>query len=387
MSAALHAKTKPQLDAAKPHTSRSRIVWIDLLETIAIFAVVAYHSTAHIANHDYPQIPSSGFYLYYFFRSIFAICVPLFFFANGFLLFRKTFSLEKHFAKIIKFIRIAIIWYILTLAFLLLFHHNEINLNDPLAALATVKSGVNHLWYLGALVCLYIFFPLLKIAYDHHRKVFLYFTLVCLFFTFGNSLLNHGLTFLMQLLGQGTTYTETNFFSIFNPLRGIYGFSLAYFCLGGVAAIYLSRLSRIPVQRRNLLAIITLAISWVGLFGLGVLYSRSSGKIWDNVWFGYDSIFTLGAVLATFLLCQNWTSQNQSISLISRNTLGIYLIHTLLLAFFSFFFQPLIAQFTTEYSSLLFILQNILYTLTIFIISLLCSIILSKTPLLNRLLQ
>ncbi len=364
--------------------SKPRLAWVDLFETLAIFAVVFYHATSSIATLDFLTATSPHFFIFYFFRSILAVCVPIFFFANGFLLFRKpTFDLKSHLRKTLKFFFIAIVWYLITLIFLLFLHRSEFSLSDPLSALTAVKSGVNHLWYLGALVCIYLFYPLLKTTYDHHPSAFLFFTILCCVLAFGNSLLNEAFTIISHFFTSShAIYTDTNFFSIFNPLRGLYAFSFTYFCLGGLASRYLPRLLSIPTGKRNFFAIITLFISWIALFGLGLLYSTTSGQIWDNVWFGYDSIFTFIATFALFLLCQNYTAKCPLVITISKNTLGIYLIHTLLIAAFANLFRP---EFLTNFSSPLLLVANLLYTTLILALSLLFSLILRRLPFLRQL--
>ena len=45
-------------------------------------------------------------------------------------------------------------------------------------------------WYLGALFCVYIFFPALKALFDTNRTAFMIFTIVIVFFTIGDDFLN-----------------------------------------------------------------------------------------------------------------------------------------------------------------------------------------------------
>lgn len=372
-------------------TTKPRIAWIDLLETIAIFSVVLCHCTAHIANTSLNEA-SAGFYLHYALRSIVAVCVPLFFFANGFLLLRHEFNLKHHIYKIIKYTVIAIIWYALTLAFLLFLHRDQVAEEGITAAISNLKYGITHLWYLGALVCLYIFFPLLKVVYDHHRQVFIYFTIICTVITFGNTILNHLLTFYSTFIShQDLIYTDTNFLNIFNPFRGTYGYTFVYFCLGGIAAYYFDKIIAFSRQKRNFFAVIGLIVGWVGLFGIGLLYSKASGQIWDNIWYGYDTIFALLSVISIFLLCVNWQRDNIILRTISQNTLGIYLIHMLIIYTLTTFFASFIMKYASPLSTsvpfIVSFLGVIIYTVVVLIISLILSIILKKLPLVKHLVK
>ena len=79
---------------------KSRIEYIDLLEASAILFVVLYHTRDYTYNFLEGE---KGLLLYvpYFFRAVLSTCVPLFFFANGFLLLNKKFDLKNRarFAK------------------------------------------------------------------------------------------------------------------------------------------------------------------------------------------------------------------------------------------------------------------------------------------------
>ena len=242
---------------------------------------------------------------------------------------------------------------------------------------------------MGALICLYIFYPLLKITYDHYRQAFLFFTCICILFTFGNALLNLLMTFYSNFIAhQGIIYTDTNFLNIFNPFRGIYGHTFAYFCLGGVVAYYFDKIKAIPAKKRNLIAIIGLIIGWVGLFGVGMLYSKASKQIWDNIWYGYDTIFALIATLSIFLLCLNWHKDNIILRTISCHTLGIYLIHMLIIYSLTVFFGDFILRYANPLSnSVPFIVSFIgviLYTAFVLGLSLALTILIRKIPLLKR---
>ncbi len=369
--------------------AKTRIAWIDLLETIAIVAVVLCHCTAHIANSTLDSA-GTGFYLHYAFRSITAVCVPLFFFANGYLLLSRPFDFKKHLRKIVHFVLVAVFWYAATLAFLVLLHRDQLVTSGLAATISSLKYGVTHLWYLGALVCLYIFFPLLKVVYDHHRQVFLYFTIICAVITFGNTLLNNILTLYSNFIAhQGIVYAETNFLNIFNPFRGMYGYTFVYFCLGGVAAYYMDKIQNIAKRTRNLAAITGLVVGWIGLFGLGYMYSKASGRIWDNIWYGYDTIFALIATLSIFLLCLNWRKDNIVFRTISRNTLGIYLVHMLIIYALTTWFNGFIMQYTSPLSSMPFIVTFcgvIIYTIVVTGLSLGVTVLVKKLPLIKNIL-
>lgn len=364
-------------------TKKPRIAWIDLLETIAIILVVFYHCSIRVGRYTAGQM-RGDFVFYYILQSIFTVCVPLFFFANGFLLFRKDFDLKKHFKKTLKFIILALVWYVITLGILVLDDYQNLATDGLIATLASVKSGANHLWYLGALVCIYLFFPLLKVCYDKNRQVFLYFVLICFIFTFGNTLLNEGLTLLSPLFSDTPTlYHEVNFFKIFNPFRGILGYTFVYFCLGGLVNYYYEKIIEVSPRKRNVIAIISILIGYIGNFCIGLMYSDKLGNIWDIVYNGYDTIFTLITTLGIFLLCLNLKTEHKFFITVSTSTLGIYLIHMLIILLTKAWFFDFLE--TARPIGIMHHLASIGYGVIIFILSLGITLIIKRIPLLKRL--
>lgn len=311
---------------------KQRLSSIDMMKTIAIFFVIIYHGA--LFSNDFLEKADLICYGRYYVRTILSTCTPLFFFVNGYLLFGKSFDLQKHVYKMVRLTALSVIWAIIALLFLQIIHDEYLSLIDFIKAIWHWKVGwINYLWYMGALVCIYVFFPLLKNAYDTSFKTFLYFTILCCLFTFGNAFLNHaGTVFSGLLLKEPVVFSGENFFNIYNPFRGIHGFTFGYFCIGGVVHHFQSVIERINVRTRNLLAVLGIALSCLGLFWTGICYSKAEGSVWSVVWQGYDSIFTLINVLCIFILCLNWKKDSRMIREISGNTLGIYFIHYILIS-------------------------------------------------------
>ena len=87
---------------------KQRYVFIDVLKCIAILFVVMLH--VRVDNYQWLINEEPLCIFRYCFRSILAVCVPMFFFCNGFLLLNKTFELKKHIYKIIKILVLTIVW-------------------------------------------------------------------------------------------------------------------------------------------------------------------------------------------------------------------------------------------------------------------------------------
>lgn len=351
---------------------KKRLAHIDLLKTIAIFFVILYHGTIYSCNF----ISDGSFtnYVWYFFRTILSSCVPIFFFVNGYLLFGKSFVLRKHAARTAKLVALTVLWGMITLMLLQPVKHEYFTAVEFLKALLSWKTGwINHLWYMGALVCIYVFLPLMKNAYDNNMKVFLYFAVIGAILTLGNAFLNHAGTVGTSLLLKNTIdLNGFNFFSIFNPFRGIRGYAFVYFCMGGIACYYRDEIEKISATKRNMISVIGILLACLGLFGLGVVYSRAQNALWDVVWSGYDSIFTCCNVIFMYMLALNWKKDCWFIREISSNTLGIYFIHPIIINVL----YPLISKlgFAQTFGF------NLIYAAGILMVCLLVTSVLKKIP-------
>lgn len=367
------------METARESTHSKRIVWIDAIKTIAIFFVIIYHS--EIYSYDIcSENANATIYFKYYIRTLFSTCVPLFFFVNGFLLFNKELKLQQHIYKIIKYIFQTGVWSVFTMILVTLIKGEVLEAKEILEGAWNLRQGwTNHLWYLGTLVCIYIFFPLLKSINDNNKKYFKYFILVCSLLTFGNVMLNELTTFVLKVvLNKNINLVNYNFFNIYNPFRGLYSYAFVYFCLGGLVDDLMDKIRAISVKKRNICAVIGIMFNCLGLFLVGLLYSCSSNT-WDTVWGGYDTIFTLFNVCCIFVLCLNIKKNNVVIETISQNTLGIYLIHML--------FIHMTKQRVMEVPELCNLPFNIIYAIGILIISLIISLLLKKIPIINKIIK
>ena len=307
--------------------TENRFAHIDLLETIAIMAVVCYHCSLY--SFDIIANPGVHTYISYYFNSLLSVGVPLFFFANGYLLLSKDFDLKKHIFKTIRLTVITCIWAVIKILILMPVRGEMLSVKEIITKIWHLENGwVNTLWYMGALICIYILFPLIKNAFDNSKKTFTYFTIIAGILTVGNELINHlGTTALYILPLSDTSLIGINLFNMFNPFSGFPGYSVFYFCMGGMLLQYKERILSISAAGRNIICVATLLISTLLLTLLGCMYSHINGAPFDTVYSGYDSIFTFVNVICIFILCLGFTKDICLFYLISSCTLGIYLIH------------------------------------------------------------
>jgi surface polysaccharide O-acyltransferase-like enzyme len=243
-----------------------------------------------------------------------------------------------------------------------------------------LKQGWNnHLWFLQALVIIYIFFPIVKNAFDNNKNVFNFFLIVTLILTFGNVLLSICANLCEFLIGINHFHGNYNFFFNFNALNGTWDYSMGYFMLGG---IFLTLKDKLNMKNQNKIAIISIAISTLFLMTYGIIMSKSNAEIYDITWYGYDTIFTIINIIALYILTLPYKcvgTIGNFIKIVSENSLGIYLLHILVGYALTPFYEKLI------FSTGLF--MNFMFSMIILLISLFISLMLKRIPIIKQLIS
>lgn len=357
-------------------TQKKRFAHIDLLESIAIFFVIVYHSK--IYPFDILQDNSAIIYLRYFFNTILSTCVPLFFFANGYLLFNKEFSLYKHIKKTVRLVLLVFVWGFLLMPVYMIIENEPLSIKTILSGLLNLKIiwRMNYFWFLGAMVCIYILFPALKALFDKSKKSLLFFAIASAILTFGFVFINQALSFISTVTHHSIMTVNFPVFTMFNPFRGSCGYSFVYFCVGGLIYEYESKILSFDVKKRNIIASVGLLLSCACLFFVGIYYTYINGEIWDVVWNGYDTVFTFLNVIFIYVLCLNYYRNSVFIKSVSCNTLGIYLTHRLII--------QLTRPQITRWDLLCNLPLNILYAFLIMCTSLLICMFLKKIPIFKK---
>lgn len=355
---------------------KERYAFIDLLKAIAVFFVIIYHFNNLTVNFFETQNTFS--YLNYFFESIFSTCVPIFFFVNGALLLNKDFNLKKHISKLITVVILTVAWGIITLLILMPIKNEYMSLFEFAKSLVTWKQQwINHLWFLQAVVVIYIFFPLIKKTYDNECNNLYFFLVMAFLMTFANVFLSNCANVLEFIIGKNYLSGNINFFDEFNAFRGIYGYSIVYFILGG---LFFKHKEKFYKKKWISITTSAIVISMIILTLYSVLMSKSNGEIYDIVWYGYDSVPTLCMVISLFILSLNYKGNHKILKIISitgENSLGIYFIHVIWGNLFIKYFKKL--PYCHD------IATNFLFALFILFTSLLSVLLLKKIPVVKKL--
>ncbi len=169
-----------------------RLVYVDLIKTLSIYLVCLYHFNHFRVN--ILEIEGIGVYRNYFLKGLASTAVPLFIMVNGHLMLnsKKQFDLKKHINKVLRLVLITFLWAAILLIAASFIKDQQYTVKSFMHALWTWEPGtINHLWYLNALIGIYLLYPIIKELYDKQNRSLLYYFLGMTFIlTFGNVFMN-----------------------------------------------------------------------------------------------------------------------------------------------------------------------------------------------------
>ena len=318
------------MELTKTAPKRERILYIDVLETIAILLVVYCHYSYTKGDSSLAQIMQLW---------SFSLCVPLFLMANGALLFNHSFDLKKHLIRTGQLLLAVTVWRILYLIAAGLVQPEQFTQLPAQQifeyilgySLTDMEVPADHFWYLYTLVTLYLVFPVLKKFFDTgDRKLYQYAVLV--------------LFILIYVLGGydrfAVVLTQRTGFTLFSlqPLRekllplGETTCFLFFFLLGPLLheKFYLKKEER---SNKWIIPMILLNLGSLALLCAEKIISGGSlldnWEIWQD---NYSRLATLGLAVSLYVLCAYipWPSSMKLVPFISKRTMNIYCIHMLL---------------------------------------------------------
>ena len=353
----------------------NRIVGLDLAKLLAALLVVYYHLVFPFP----PDVSSPGFRwttIPYMLFSFVSICVPLFFASSGALLLNREASLSKTLRRCAHLLFLLVFWAVFSLALIMAMRGQWFGVKEFVFILRDLRVGfIQHLWYMPSFLILMLLSPVFQTLKKHNPKVLYYFTGVLFLFTFGDKLLNDMEYVVRWLLGKWGYYDSRSFFGYLNFFKYHYWYMFVYFVAGG---LLLERAEDLKKYRKWVIAAIPLCIVISGT--IAVARSQVSGSEFDPVFYNYPSMFTLILAAAVFLLLL-WSRPGQWLrrfaQAVSQVSLGIYLIHWLLIEVVKSYFGFLMGNHAVAP----------FLTLLIFLLSFLISLGLSKVPVLKRLIR
>lgn len=349
---------------------QSRVLYLDILKTAAVFAVVVLHVTGKGLMAYYPV--TNDFNITLLFNSFFRFAVPIFVMCSGalFLNPEKEVTVKSLFFKYLPRI-------ISALAVFSVFYETveiiRVKLNTGIFDINTFKNSVNnlltfnthyHLYYLYIVIILYLSVPFFKtFLKSATEKNVLY----ILTFLFVFSII---LPFFRNFYPLNTYFQGMTLQYSINLTYGM----LTYFVLG----YYLSQFN---VSQKATYLIYALGIVGLVTTFFGTSYFSLQNGVLNEIFLAGNSPNVFFCTTALFLFIkrrfQNKSAVN-AITFLSKSSFCIYLIHDLFIIIFD--------ENNLNILSFSPIISVPLMTIAIIIPSIICYLLLRKIPLIKKLL-
>lgn len=283
---------------------KNKIKYLDLIRTVAIIAVIVIHVSTSSA-YQFNQISSTRWWFTITLDSLSRFAVPAFLMITGLLLLdpNKNDNLPTFFKKrFIKVIIPLILWTIIYSA--------KTSLGNGRSLLSLLKNSVSrpaeyHLWYLYSLTGLYLVIPFIRLALKNAPKKLIEIYLIL--WLIGSTLYPLSDKFLHLPISINNQY-----------FTGLIG----YLILG----FYISRY-KIPSFLVYLLSYFGLLTTIIGTYFL----TRQNSGILDEFFFDPVAPNIILYSFGIFLFLKNHYFNHRIIRVISRYSLGVYLIHPLII--------------------------------------------------------
>lgn len=295
--------------------SKNRLIYLDLLRTIACFSVIVLHTSA--SNWHKSSVESFSWQVFNFYDGLVRFCVPVFVMISGvfFLDPEREFSLDILFQKyILRIIKAFVFWSASYSILINIFKYKAINVEFLLSTLKQFMVGRYHLWFLFMIFALYLVAPFLR-KITCNKNLLEYF--IILFLIFG---------ILIPFLQKLPLFEQTTEITDKMNLYMVLGFS-GYFVIGYYLVSYeLSQFMKRVIYIMGCLGIL-LTIVFTSIISL-------MNKEPTEVFYDYLSPNVLTSSIALFLFFKERVAKHKFsertitiILRISRYTFGIYLVH------------------------------------------------------------
>ncbi|MBF0386778.1 MAG: acyltransferase family protein [Candidatus Omnitrophica bacterium] len=298
----------------------SGLLWINYIRAIAAFGVVLVHVAADVIT-EWGAIPNSQWWSANIYDSLARGCVPMFIMVSGALLLPHQDSMRDFFRKRVNRVLVPFLtWTILYLIWKKVFYKPDLGLAQSFGM--AIDGGVwFHLWFFYVLAGMYLVTPIFRIFIAHASRAQVgYF--ISIWFILGSFL--PFLDKLVRLLGWPG-------FQLDLSVVIAQGF-IGYFILGA----FLIKYAR-PEWLRSA------GIVWTGcfmicLFGTGWLTARSGSfketfydNLAPNIVLYCASFFVMAKFILTAVEERLPSDCKAFIVLLSKASLGIYLIHPMII--------------------------------------------------------
>ena len=288
----------------------NRNVNLDLVKVLASIGVVGLHAIGMV-----------NYSIYYFCD----FAVPLFMMVNGYLMFNKSGITPAYaFTKILSLLKIVVCWNLLIILPVMVLRHKFVNPIRLCVNCLFQKGYLWHFWYFGALIIIYLALPLI-----HHlikNRPLLHLILVVILVL---------ISVTIRIMSMVRGYSIQKY--VPQTLR-IWTW-LMFFLFGGLCTTsYFDKLLNIPLWLHSVLTAVFAFVNNIveKKVGLYLIHERIADLFYDDItsiiW--YCLLFTLLLRVPLSALVKKAATRIEPL------TLGIFIIHPILLAGASSVYTP-----------------------------------------------
>ena len=327
---------------------KTREYSFDILRAISMVMVIIIH-VSNVYCRKYGLISSNSYVFSLIFNTISRVSVPIFFMISGALLLNRNFDKSKYINRIIKFIILIVAWDIIYL----IWEYLYLGIKYDKLYMLLVSPYRAHLWFLYTIIILYLIQPILKYILNK-----------------ANNLIKIGLFILWFIFSTLSMYNYTiaQTFTIFCYT--------GYFVIGYYLYNYIKNQK---LNKYNLIAILMLLISYSASIYLNYKSTLQFNMFYNN-FFAYRAPYIILCSFVLFTLIYNWFHSSKPHNIImffSDISLGVYLIHGIFLDITTKIF---------DYTKINALIGVPLFTIIIFICSIISVYILRKSKILSKIL-
>lgn len=288
----------------------NRNVNLDLVKVLASIGVVGLHAIGMV-----------NYSIYYFCD----FAVPLFMMVNGYLMFNKSGITPAYaFTKILSLLKIVVCWNLLIILPVMVLRHKFVNPIRLCVNCLFQKGYLWHFWYFGALIIIYLALPLI-----HHlikNRPLLHLIIVVIFV-----LISVTISIMSMVRGYSIQKYVPQTLRIWTWLM--------FFLFGGLCTTsYFDKLLNIPLWLHSVLTAVFAFVNNIveKKVGLYLIHERIADLFYDDItsiiW--YCLLFTLLLRVPLSALVKKAATRIEPL------TLGIFIIHPILLAGASSVYTP-----------------------------------------------
>lgn len=345
------------------YMAANRKIYIEFIRIFAIFMTISIH-VSNIYSRSFSEISNGYFFTSIVYNAVARICVPLFFMISGAFAISQKLEPKKHHNRILKFILILVIW-----SFIFYIQNNGFNFNGFFNvffySLFDAEETSRHLWYMYALIGIYIALPFIQnMCKNLNEKLENQFLLFWAIFS--------GFLVIVLPIARSVTKSSVDLAYPIPLINSAY--YLGYFICGHI--LYKRYNNFNFTKKHKLFFVATYVLSTSITTFLTCLISIKKNCFYDSfLW--YKSIFVILASVSIFMLtiALREKFKNEFICKISTHTFGIYLIHP--------FFLNII-KWNIDITNLNPLWAVPVISLLLYLLSLVSCIIISKIPYLNK---